>query len=335
MPMGLASQIVQNPVEASHFDGFASVAGLKFDAELAFLRPLTNNPLFSLLPDAEVTELLPATGDPLRITGVRLKDGRIFHASHILLGAGALHSPRLLSRYLALHRLERRLKISRHVGRNLKLHLLTAMLAIGPRKQADLVRKTMVLNHPDFPHSSIQPLGFDSELLASLIPAAVPRGIARFLGAHAYGFFLQTEDGSHQDNRVIERASADNPVPVMDYAEQRCPAAVIEHRKLTRSFQRALLRSRSVAPAKRIPLSGTAHACGTLVCGVSENDSVVDSHGKVHGMQGLYVVDGSVLPRSSSVNPSLSIYAWALSVACAIAAGKSECAARQPMELAS
>jgi choline dehydrogenase-like flavoprotein len=31
-------------------------------------------------------------------------------------------------------------------------------------------------------------------------------------------------------------------------------------------------------------------------------------------LNGLYVVDGSVLPRSSRVNPSLSIYAWALRV---------------------
>jgi choline dehydrogenase-like flavoprotein len=31
-------------------------------------------------------------------------------------------------------------------------------------------------------------------------------------------------------------------------------------------------------------------------------------------MSGLYVVDGSILPRSSRVNPSLSIYAWGLRI---------------------
>jgi choline dehydrogenase-like flavoprotein len=34
----------------------------------------------------------------------------------------------------------------------------------------------------------------------------------------------------------------------------------------------------------------------------------------VFGIEGLYVVDGSVLPRSSRVNPSLTIFAWALRV---------------------
>jgi choline dehydrogenase-like flavoprotein len=41
----------------------------------------------------------------------------------------------------------------------------------------------------------------------------------------------------------------------------------------------------------------------------------VDAKGRVHGMYGLYVVDGSILPRSSQVNPSLTIYAWGLRAA--------------------
>ena len=66
---------------------------------------------------------------------------------------------------------------------------------------------------------------------------------------------------------------------------------------------------------RAIPLSGTAHACGTLVTGNDPNDSVVDAEGRVHGLDNVYVVDGSVLPRSSRVNPALTIYAWGLRVA--------------------
>jgi len=67
--------------------------------------------------------------------------------------------------------------------------------------------------------------------------------------------------------------------------------------------------------AKQIPITGTAHACGTLVTGGDPATSVVDPFGKVHGLENCYVVDGSVLPRSSRVNPALTIYSWALCVA--------------------
>jgi choline dehydrogenase-like flavoprotein len=56
-----------------------------------------------------------------------------------------------------------------------------------------------------------------------------------------------------------------------------------------------------------------------MIAGRDPADSVVDPVGRVHGMRGLYVVDGSVLPRSSRVNPSLSIYGWSLRVADALA----------------
>src|SRR5262249_19617389 len=101
-------------------------------------------------------------------------------------------------------------------------------------------------------------------------------------------------------------------LPILDYDEARVLPAMREHRAFTRALQRALARAGMVSFTRRIGLTGTAHACGSLVCGRSADDSVVDGDGRVHGMQGLYVVDGSVLPRSSRVNPSLTIYAWGL-----------------------
>ena len=42
---------------------------------------------------------------------------------------------------------------------------------------------------------------------------------------------------------------------------------------------------------------------------------MVDAVGRVHGLTGLTVADSSILPRSSRVNPALTIYAWSLRAA--------------------
>jgi choline dehydrogenase-like flavoprotein len=313
MPLSLAADLSDYPVEATHFDGFASVGNLKGEAEQSLLAPLRARANFTLLVNAEVTALLGSTRSPNAVSGVRLADGRELRASRVMLAAGALHSPRLLARYLKATGLEAHLPATAHVGRNLKLHLLTAMVSLSHTLKTDLIRKTMVLTHERFVHSSVQPLGFDGELIATLIPKAVPAALRRQLGTRAYGFFLQTEDGSDARNRIIDDSSP-HASPVLDYDEKRLPAAAREHRWFTFALQRALARAGLVSFTQRVGLKGTAHACGSLMCGHSASDSVVDAAGLVHGMQGLYVVDGSVLPRSSRVNPSLTIYAWGLRV---------------------
>ena len=322
LPLGLDPAILRDPLEARHFDGFASAKGLKADAETAFLASVRDNPLFTLETGAEVSSLVAAASagrGAYVINGVRLADGREYRSSAVFLAAGALHSPRLLGRYLQATGLRGTLPAAAHVGCNLKLHLLTAIVAASLPRMTDLIRKTALLTSAQHPHSSAQPLGFDGELMASLVPGWVPTRVRHEFGQRSYGFFLQTEDGSSPDNRVRE-VGAGAP-PVLDYAEGRVAAARDEHRAFTRSFQRALARVGRLAFSRRIGLNGTAHACGTLVCGHSPEDSVVDAHGRVHGLEGLYVVDGSVLPRSSHVNPALTIYAWALRVADSILKG--------------
>jgi len=313
MPMGLSADIVNHPNEAAHFDGFASAKNLKGEAETSLLSQLQARTNFTLLPDAEVDALLGHPGSPATVSGVRLRDGRIFYAPRILLAAGALHSPRLLSRYLSETGLGSVLPVAALVGRYVKLHLLTAMVSVSLGIKADLIRKTTVVINERFPHSSIQPLGFDGALIEALMPRCLPGALRRAVAKRAYGFFLQTEDGSDVGNRVQPGTP-----PVLDYDEARLPAAALEHRRLTRAFQTALLKAGLLSFTKRIGLNGTAHVCGSLVCGRSPADSVVDASGQVHGMPGLYVVDGSVLPRSSRVNPSLTIYAWGLKVADAL-----------------
>jgi choline dehydrogenase-like flavoprotein len=321
MPMALDPRIEHHRHEARHFDGFASVQDLKHDAQLALLDPLAGVPNFSLRSGSEVAALLGDAGDPTRIGGVRTADGRIFHAARVVLAAGALHSPRLLQRYVRQHGLEQRLPGSRLIGANLKLHLLTALVSIGARCMDDSIRKTTLLTHEAYPHSSVQPLGFDAELIATLMPKWLPRPLAGGLAQRAYGFFLQTEDASLAANRVGEIEDGGITKRVFDYDERRDPVALEEHRGFTRAFARALLTTGRLSFTQRIGIQGTAHACGTLVAGEHAHDSVVDAQGRVHGLDGLYVADGSVLPRVSRVNPSLTIYAWGLRVGDLIAAG--------------
>ena len=58
MPLGLASTIVANKREASHFDGFASMAGLKSDAETSFLARARQSPNLTLIAGVAVDDLV-------------------------------------------------------------------------------------------------------------------------------------------------------------------------------------------------------------------------------------------------------------------------------------
>ncbi|WP_415890290.1 GMC family oxidoreductase [Neptuniibacter sp. SY11_33] len=57
------------------------------------------------------------------------------------------------------------------------------------------------------------------------------------------------------------------------------------------------------------------HIMGTCKMGSAPNNSVVDAKGKCHDVDGLYVVDSSVFPTSSCVNPANTIQTVALYLA--------------------
>ncbi|RYG24403.1 GMC family oxidoreductase [bacterium] len=65
-------------------------------------------------------------------------------------------------------------------------------------------------------------------------------------------------------------------------------------------------------------LSGGQHQSGTCRMGDDPTTSVVDRNGKVHGIEGLYVADGSVHVTNGGFNPVLTIMALAMRTASAI-----------------
>ena len=55
----------------------------------------------------------------------------------------------------------------------------------------------------------------------------------------------------------------------------------------------------------------TVHPLGGCPMSDSSAKGVVDDRGKVHGYEGLYVLDGSIVPTALGVNPSKTIAALA------------------------
>ena len=282
---------------------------MKADSERNLIDHIRDKPNFTLLAGDPVSDLVAAPGDPRTIIGVKCADGSTYEADRVVLAAGAMTSPRILQDHL--HTSGLTLPCGDLVGANFKMHINSAVLGFSPFKDHDVLRKTAVLYNDKFPHSSMQCLGWiDPELLAVQAPSWTPGLVDKFLGTRAIGFWATTEDCSTPENRIISGGPGGKPI--MDYSLDRIPHATKEHHALIDAWIERLLAAGLVGVDKYMGMAGTAHALGSMVTGDDPKTSVVDPHGKVHGMERLYVGDGSPLPRASRVNPSLTIYAWGL-----------------------
>ncbi len=98
-------------------------------------------------------------------------------------------------------------------------------------------------------------------------------------------------------------------------AEGMRPGAVSE--KALSAFLREI-EHRGIVPNQ--PMLFSAHQMGTARMGSDPKTSATDPQGEVHGVRGLFVADGSLLPTAAGVNPMLSIYGLTYRVAQAIKA---------------
>jgi choline dehydrogenase-like flavoprotein len=82
-----------------------------------------------------------------------------------------------------------------------------------------------------------------------------------------------------------------------------------------------ILRAAGALFMYRRPIRTFSHALGTVRMGRDERTSPLDDVCRFRGVENLRVVDASVFPTSSAVNPSLTIAANALRVAASMTAG--------------
>lgn len=194
-------------------------------------------------------------------------------------------------------------------------HNNTAVVALSTTPNPTRFEKTIAVNDyyfgsEDFkyPIGHIQMLGkSDAEMFRGDAPFA-PKWVLKAMARHALDFWLTTEDLPDPNNRV--ELDKDNNIH-LTYKENNLSA----HKELLRKLKEMIDQTgRFIYLAKKIPLEGTAHQCGTLRFGKDPRQSVLDPFCKAHDLDNLYVVDASFFVSSTSVNPGLTIIANALRV---------------------
>jgi choline dehydrogenase-like flavoprotein len=134
-----------------------------------------------------------------------------------------------------------------------------------------------------------------------------------YIAGHSFDFWLTTEDTPSPNNRVT--LTLDNKIK-LNYE----PTNIDAHEELKKALKTYLDRigflpdwlPNNAYFGSKMPVEITAHQCGTLRFGKDSKTFVVDENLKVHELDNLYVVDGSVFPSSTSTNPGLTIMALAI-----------------------
>lgn len=281
---------------------------------------------------AESVECLALGADGKTPTGVRLS----FKAPHIVLAGGAINNPGLLLRSGAPDPHER-------IGKRTTIHPVNASLAQMNADVNPFYGAPQSIYSDHFQWNTDGDIGFKLE-----VPPMQPAMGAQIVGFHGLkltdtmaqlpnlqGTIALLRDGFHEHSQggTVELDNGGKPVldyPLTDYiwqglrkahhvmAEVQFAAGAKSVMPLHHdaTFYTNLKDCKAAIDALPQELHRqrlmTAHLMGGCTMGEDEKQSVVNSQGRFHHADNLYVIDGSVFPTSIGANPQLSIYGLAL-----------------------
>jgi len=246
------------------------------------------------------------------------------NADNIISSGGALYSPYLL--------LASGIDTVTHndlIGKYLMRHINGVVAGIFPSKSN--VEKVLQkqIGIPDYyygdPKRKELPEGTwglmqdVSSIGKGVIKANAPLGlknVAAFVSDYLINLLCIAEDTPHYQNKVYADFSQKDKygAPVMKVYHRYCERD-IKARNALYAKAKDILRRAGALFFYPMPIETFSHGLGTCKMGTDPENSVVDPNCKVHGMDNLYVIDGSVMPSGGSVNPSLTIAALSLKAA--------------------
>jgi choline dehydrogenase-like flavoprotein len=253
------------------------------------------------------------------------------HAEHAVLAAGTIHTPGLLARS-GLGR------DSGQLGRNLSIHPATAAFALM-EERVDMARgvpQSFYIDEFAAEGIMLEGIAGPPSYAAMSLPLSGARhaeAMARY--PHLAQFGLMVSDSSRGSVRTLAGAAGrplpggagglgDVPLVRYDLDEQDLTRFRSGLRRLEELFLAAGAREvylplpEGVAPvnARRADLRLMAfHPLGTARAHSRAAEGVVDDDLAVHGVEGVHVADGSVVPSSLGVNPQITIMALATRLA--------------------
>jgi choline dehydrogenase-like flavoprotein len=308
-------------------DGYACAIEAKREPSTAILPRLEGCGL-TLRPETEAVRLLRRGR---RLVGVECVDSRtgrrwVAHADQYVLAAGALASPRLI----LASGLQSSSPARDWVGRCLMRHCNGIVFGLFPHPlegSRDFHKQVGVFDlygglegapklgciqsiHPPPP---------------GMVRARIPGwlgGIAEPLADRSTGLLVIAEDQPRRENRVEADPHRSDRFGV--------PAGRVTHRYTWRDARarlalarvaRAILLRAGARLTQGVRILTFSHAVGTLRMGVDPRSSPLDASSRFRGVENLWVTDGSFMPRSGGVNPSLTIAANALKAGAHLAGG--------------
>lgn len=294
-----------------------------------------NDVSVSILPDAiargavvkDRTRALNIMREGTRVVGVEcvdLESGERFvvRSDVVVLGAGAIQSPRLLlrsgfgdmepnggliGRYLTRHCSSVNIGLFRfHTNPDRAFH-----------KQVGIT--DFYLGHPAGRHGPDGPWGMIQGLQIpppEYIELGAPFPFNK-IGAWTtqYQMYLLTiaEDIPQASNRVVLHGTRRDHLgePIADVQSTYARRDLAGRGALNRESAR-ILKEAGAWLRLRKPIYGFSHAAGTCRFGTDPATAVLDPMCRLFGMDNLFVIDASFMPTSGGVNPSLTIAAVAL-----------------------
>jgi choline dehydrogenase-like flavoprotein len=266
--------------------------------------------LLELRPESWVDRVLLDGG---AATGVEYTDAagerHTVRADTVVVAGGALNTPQILKR----SGLD-----APAIGKNLGLHPVRLVYGLFDEPQDahmtyPVSSHCMAYQHDEdggyvIEASTIQdPISFATTLRDEDGPMWGPRlteAVGKF--RHWIGLLAMVNDENNAEVVVDESGMEHFDVDFNERELGRIEASF--------AFSREVLQAAGATQVCWTGLSST-HVQGSCRMGDDPERSAVDRNGKMHGVDGLYVGDGSLVPRTLSVNPSLTIMALATRLA--------------------